>query len=87
MKVLSVVFLALPVAAFGRTQSVPTLPSPEFADTEVSACHPLNQLGEAVNRLNFHLDFNGTPFNNVEVAALIDALPCSRGCLHELPHF
>ena len=41
MKVLSVVFLALPVAAFGRTQFVPTLPSPEFADTEVSACHPL----------------------------------------------
>ena len=63
----------LPLAAFGRTLSVSALPPPAFADTEVCACHPLNQSGAAVNRLDFHLAFNGTPSNNVEVAFGTDA--------------
>ena len=62
------------ISAFGKTLSAPALPPPEFADTEVSACHPLNQSGEAVNRLDFRLDFNGTPSNNVEVASGTRAL-------------
>ena len=73
MKMLAAVFLTLPFAAFGKTLSAPALPPPEYADTEVSACHPLNQSGEAVNRLDFRLDFNGTPSNNVEVAFGTDA--------------
>ena len=63
----------LPLVAFGKTRTMPVLPPPVFADTEVSACHQLNQSGEAVNRLDFHLDFNGTPSNNVEVAFGTDA--------------
>lgn len=73
MKLLSALLLVFPVAAFGRTLSVPPLPPPAFVDTEVCACHPLNQSGAAVNRLDFHLVFNGTPSNNVEVAFGTDA--------------
>ena len=69
----SLVLVVIPLAAFCSTFTVEPLPPQEFADTEVSACYPLNQSGEAVHRLDFCLNFNGTPSNNVEVAFGIDA--------------
>ena len=44
------------------------LPAPEFADTEVSAHHPLEQGPFGLRGLDFRLEFTGTPSNNVEVA-------------------
>ena len=49
------------------------LPAPEFADTEVTAYHRLDQAEKGVHRLDFRLAFNGTPSNNVEVAVGTDA--------------
>ena len=56
----------LPVMAIGVT--VESLPSPQFIDTEVSATHRLEQPAFGLRGLDFRLDFNGTPSNNVEVA-------------------
>ena len=49
------------------------LPAPEFADTEVTAHHRLDQTGGGVRTLDFWLSFDGTPSNNVEVAFGTDA--------------
>ena len=43
------------------------LPTPAFADTEVTACHPLDQAMPSVCGLNFELAFRGTSSNNVEI--------------------
>ena len=59
-------FAILPAAAFGVT--VGLLPPPQFIDTEVSATHRLEQPAFGLRGLDFRLDFNGTPSNNVEVA-------------------
>ena len=56
----------LPAVAFGVT--VESLPPPQFIDTEVSATHRLEQQAFGLRGLDFRLDFNGTPSNNVEVA-------------------
>ena len=58
--------LALPLAAAGV--ELPQLAAPEFLDTEVSATHRLEQPELGFRGLDFRLDFNGTPSNNVEVA-------------------
>lgn len=58
--------VAVPVLAVG--QSLPSLPVSEFADTEVSVCHPLVLPGTGVCGLNFDLEFTGTSSNNVEIA-------------------
>ena len=63
---LSALFLLLPTVAFGVT--VGSLPPPQFIDTEVSATHRLEQPAFGLRGLDFRLDFNGTPSNNVEVA-------------------
>ena len=63
--------LLVPVVAFGVT--VEPLPPPEFADTEVTAHHRLEQPTQGLRALDFRLDFNGTPSNNVEVALGHDA--------------
>lgn len=63
---LSGLILLLPTVAFGVT--VESLPSPQFIDTEVSATHRLAQPAFGLRGLDFRLDFNGTPSNNVEVA-------------------
>ena len=57
--------LALPLAAVGV--ELPQLAAPEFIDTEVSATHRLEQPAFGLRGLDFRLDFNGTPSNNVEV--------------------
>ena len=44
------------------------LPPPEFIDTEVFAMQRLEQPAFGLRGLDFRLDFNGTPSNNVEVA-------------------
>lgn len=49
------------------------LPAPEFADTEVTAHHRLDQTGGGVRTLDFWLSFDGTPSNNIEVAFGTDA--------------
>ena len=46
----------------------PQLPPSEYADTEVSAYHPLEQGPFGLRGLDFRLEFIGTPSNNVEVA-------------------
>lgn len=46
---------------------LPPLPTPEFADTEVTACHSLDQAMPSVCGLNFELAFRGTSSNNVEI--------------------
>ena len=56
----------LPAVAFGVT--VESLPQSEYADTEVSTTHRLEQPELGFRGLDFRLDFNGTPSNNVEVA-------------------
>ena len=48
--------------------TVPQLPPSEHADTEVSAHHRLEQPAVGLRGLDFRLEFNGTPSNNVEVA-------------------
>ena len=58
--------LVLPLAAAGV--ELPRLAAPEFLDTEVSATHRLRQPDSGLRGLDFRLDFNGTPSNNVEVA-------------------
>ena len=57
--------LLVPVVAHGVT--VEPLPPPGFVDTEVTAHHRLEQPTQGLRKLDFRLDFNGTPSNNVEV--------------------
>ena len=47
---------------------LPPLPTSAFADTEVTACHSLDQAMPSVCGLNLELAFRGTPSNNVEIA-------------------
>ena len=47
---------------------VEPLPPPEYADTEVTAHHRLEQPASGLRGLDFRMDFNGTTSNNVEVA-------------------
>ena len=61
-----VVFAILPTVAVAAT--VGSQPPPQFIDTEVSATHRLEQPAFGLRGLDFRLDFNGTPSNNVEVA-------------------
>lgn len=65
MKLLTVL-TGLPMAAYAVT--VGPLPPSEFADTEVTAHHPLVQEARGFCGLDFRLTFNGTASNNVEVA-------------------
>lgn len=46
---------------------LPPLPTSAFADTEVTACHPLDQAMPSVCGLNLELAFWGTSSNNVEI--------------------
>ena len=46
---------------------LPPLSVSGFADTEVTACHPLDQAMPSVCGLKFILVFGGTPTNNVEI--------------------
>ena len=55
-------------SAAALARPLPTLPTPEFADTEVTAYHPLDQAMPSVCGLTFALAFRGTPSNNVEIA-------------------
>ena len=48
--------------------ALPQLPPSEYADTEVSAHHALEQGPFGLRDLDFRLEFAGTPSNNVEVA-------------------
>ena len=60
------------VAAVAEARVFPPLPAPEFADTEVCACFPLD-CANGVRSVGFSLEFNGTPSNNVQVALGRDA--------------
>lgn len=57
---------ACALASFAR--GLPPLPEPTFADTEVTAHHPLALPPANVNGLNLEIAFVGTASNNVEVA-------------------
>ena len=64
----------LALAVFSRTvglalaRPLPPLPVSEFADTEVTVCHSLDQTMPSVCGLNVELSFRGTLSNNVEIA-------------------
>ena len=55
-------------SAAALARPLPTLPTPEFADTEVTVCHSLDQAMPSVCGLTFALAFRGTASNNVEIA-------------------
>ena len=55
-------------AAAALARPLPPLPTPEFADTEVTVCHSLDQKMPSVCGLTFALAFRGTASNNVEIA-------------------
>ena len=59
---------AVAFALYASGAAVEPLPAPEFADTEVSAHHALEQGPFGLRGLDFRLEFAGTPSNNVEVA-------------------
>ena len=65
--------LAFPLAAFGRTLSVPTLPSSEFADTEVSTNIPIRVNLERLDRMRFALELSSSATNDIEVLIGHDA--------------
>ncbi len=65
--VLSIVFVFIGFAST-LARPLPQLPAPKFVDTEVTACHPLDQAMPSVCGLTFALAFRGTASNNVEIA-------------------
>ena len=67
MKLAAIVAL-LPFVAFARTVTVSSLPSSEFADTEVSTNITFVVERPAMTRIEFTVALDATPTNNVEVA-------------------
>ncbi|MBQ3096824.1 MAG: hypothetical protein IJI54_13405 [Kiritimatiellae bacterium] len=73
MRVNRNILLALVVSMAGwetsaRTIDVPTLPVSPFADTEVSTNEPLHVVRTDVRDLKIHIQLEGTPTNDLEVA-------------------
>ena len=66
----SILLLALVFVGYvlALARPLPPLSVSEFADTEVTACHSLDQAMPSVCGLKFDLAFGGTPSNNVEIA-------------------
>ena len=60
----------LPAVAFGVT--VGPLPSPEYADTEVTTNIPFAVSLETMSRIEFTLTFDASPTNAVEVSVGVD---------------
>ena len=67
MKSILVLMLVFSCAVAAPARPLPPLPAPELADTEVTACHPLDQAMPSVCGLRFDLVFKGTSSNNVEI--------------------
>ena len=66
----------LPLAAAAATLDVPRLPSPVFADREVSGDATLpTGIQDDLRRFRLELSFDATPTNNVQVAFGRDAEP------------
>lgn len=63
----------LPLAALGRTLSVPALPPPEFADSEVSTNIPIHVNLERLDWMRFALELSPTATNDIEVLIGHDA--------------
>ena len=63
----------LPLAAFGKALSVPTLPLCEYADTEVSTNIPIHVNLERLDWMRFVLELLPTATNDVEVLIGHDA--------------
>ena len=63
----------LPLAAFGKALSVPTLPLCEYADTEVSTNIPIRVNLERLDRMRFALELSPTATNDIEVLIGHDA--------------
>ena len=63
----------LPLAAFGKALSVPTLPLCEYADTEVSTNIPIRVNLERLEWMRFALELSPTATNDVEVLIGHDA--------------
>ena len=65
----AVIFLSVlvAVAALARTATMPPLPAPAFADTEVVTNMPMLSVDVAMRRVSLSLAFAATPSNCVEV--------------------
>ena len=63
----------LPLAAFGKALSVPTLPLCEYADTEVSTNIPIRVNLERLEWMRFALELSPTATNDIEVLIGHDA--------------
>ena len=71
MRFLAMALLTLPCTAF--CVAVPTLPAPEFADTEASTNLPFAVSFDAMSRIEFSLSLVASSTNNVEVSIGNDA--------------
>ena len=68
--------LLLPLVAAAATLDVPRLPSPVFADREVSGDATLpTGIQDDLRRFRLELTFDATPSNNVQIAFGRDATP------------
>ena len=68
MKSCQILLLAGSFVLSSSARELPALPEPAFADTEVTAHHPLVLPPANINGLNLEIAFSGTPSNNVEIA-------------------
>lgn len=74
-RIVAMCLLAVAAAgvAFGGRRALPSLPTPDSPDTEVSLDYAFNRHRQDARNFGFVLSFNGTASNNVEVAFGRDA--------------
>ena len=63
----------LPLIAFGKTRTLPVLPPPVFADTEVSTNIPIHVNLERLEWMRFALELSPTATNDIEILIGHDA--------------
>ena len=68
MKPIFVLVFSFVCVLASSARELPALPDSTFADTEVTAHHPLDLPPTNVNGLNLEIAFSGTSSNNVEIA-------------------
>ena len=73
MRLVGCMLFAALLAATANGVTVPPLPAPEFADTEVSTNLPISVSFDAMSRMAFTLSLDASPSNCVEVAVGTDA--------------
>ena len=72
-RIMCLLAVMMPFAAFARTIVVSALPESPFADTEVSTNVVIHESRTDVRDVQIHIQLDGTPTNNLEVAFGRDA--------------